>query len=68
MTGTATLTTAELAEWLGVSEWALRESVRRGDPPIQPIRVGRRIVWPRAAAERLLQLAPREHEASGRGG
>lgn len=65
--GAATLTTAEFADWLGVSEWALRESIRRGDPPIRPIRVGRRIVWPRAAVERLLQL-PQDDDPGGSGG
>jgi len=51
---TRTLSTAEFADLLGVSEWALYESVRRGDPPIPPIRVGRRLLWSRAAVDALL--------------
>lgn len=50
----ATYTTHEAASLLGVSEWSLYESVRRGAPPLPPIRVGRRIVWPKAAVDRLL--------------
>lgn len=51
-----TYCTAEVAQLLGVSEWSLYQSVRRGDPPITPIRVGRRLVWPKAAVDRLLGL------------
>lgn len=50
----ATLTTEELAAVLGVSAWSLYEAARRGDPPVAPIRVGRRLVWPRAAVEALV--------------
>ncbi|MST31626.1 helix-turn-helix domain-containing protein [Acidimicrobiaceae bacterium USS-CC1] len=46
-----------MAELLGVSTWAVYESVRRGEPPIPPIRVGRRLVWPKAAVDRLLDGA-----------
>lgn len=52
----ATYTAAELAALLGVSEWAVYESVRRGDSRVPPIRVGRRIVFARAAVHRLLEL------------
>lgn len=54
----ATLTVDELAAALGVSSWGVREAVRRGDCPVQPIRVGRRIVFPRAAVECLLGPVP----------
>ena len=54
----ATLRAAEFAELLGVSEWSLYESVRRGDCPVAPIRVGRRLVWSRAAVQKLLGLEP----------
>lgn len=39
-----TLRASELASLLGVSEWAIYESVKRGDCPVEPIRVGRRLV------------------------
>ncbi|MST33967.1 helix-turn-helix domain-containing protein [Acidimicrobiaceae bacterium USS-CC1] len=54
--GAATYTTEQLAELCGLSAWALYSSVRRGDPPVQPIRVGRRIVWPKAAVDALLGI------------
>lgn len=50
----AVYTTEQTAALLGVSSWTLYESVKRGDPPVPPIRVGRRIVWSRAAIDRLL--------------
>lgn len=50
----ATLTAEELADLLGVSTWALYQAVRRGDCPVPPIRIGRRLVWSRVAVERLL--------------
>lgn len=52
----ATYTADEFAALLGVSLWSLYESVRRGDPPIPPIRVGRRLVWPRSAVNALLGI------------
>lgn len=57
MTRAATLTVAELANLLGVSEWAIYQSARDGTCPIPPIRVGRRLVFARAAVEQLLGLA-----------
>jgi excisionase family DNA binding protein len=52
----ATYTADELADLLGCSSWALYQSVRRGDCPFPPIRVGRRIVFPKAVVDRLLGL------------
>jgi excisionase family DNA binding protein len=46
----------EVAEMLGVSTWALYESVRRGDAPVSPIKVGRRLVFSRSAVHELLGL------------
>jgi len=43
-----TLHAEELAARLGVSTWTVYESVRRGDCPIRPIRIGKRLVWPKA--------------------
>ena len=54
----ATITAQELAEMLGVSTWSVYESVKTDSCPVPPIRIGRRLVWPRAAIERLLQLEP----------
>ena len=52
----ATVRVKEFAELLGVSTWAVYESVRRRKCPVDPIILGRRIVWSRAAVERLLQI------------
>jgi predicted DNA-binding transcriptional regulator AlpA len=60
MSTSATYTAEELAGRLGVSSWAVYESVRRGDCPVEPIRVGRRLVWPRAVVDRLLGLGGNE--------
>lgn len=54
MTGRQTLSAAEVAQLLGVSTWAIYEAVRRGDCPATPIKIGRRLVWPRQAIDRLL--------------
>lgn len=56
--GAATLSTEEFARLLGVSPWTLYSAVKTGVPPIAPVRVGRRLLWPRAAAERLLGIEP----------
>jgi len=49
-----TVTIDELAALTGVSRNTWFESVKRGDCPLPTIRVGRRIVIPRAAVEQLL--------------
>jgi len=51
-----TYSTQEVADLLGVSDWTLYQAVRDGTAPIQPIRVGRRIVWARSAVDQLLGL------------
>lgn len=56
MPARSTLTVREVAERLGVSPWAVYEAVRRGDFPVPPIRVGRKIVFPRTQVDRLLGL------------
>ena len=53
----ATYTAQELAQLLGVSEWSVYEAVRSGTIPFQPIRIGRRIIWPRAAIDKALGLS-----------
>ena len=46
--GSETYKSAEMATKWGVSLDTLYESVRNGTCPIQPIRIGRRMVWPKA--------------------
>lgn len=53
----ATYTAKELAELLDVSEWGIYQAVRLGNCPFQPIRIGRRLVWPRAIVDRALGLS-----------
>lgn len=45
----------EVALALGVSEWAVREEIRRGG--IESVRVGRRVLVPRPALERLVGIS-----------
>ena len=52
----ATVTVEELAELLGVSSWAVYQACRSDSCPVPPIKVGRRIVFPKAAVDRLLGL------------
>lgn len=53
----ATYTAAEVAALLGVSEWGIYQAVRNGTIPFQPIKIGRRLVWPRAIVDRALGLS-----------
>ncbi|MDP9235002.1 MAG: helix-turn-helix domain-containing protein [Actinomycetota bacterium] len=53
-TARATITVAEAAEILGVNKLSLYESIRRDEAPVPVIRIGRRIVIPKAALDRLL--------------
>lgn len=50
------LTTAELAQLLGVHPESIYDAARQGTFDLQPIRVGRRILWASAAVRRLLQV------------
>jgi len=50
----STIDAAELAETLGVSRWLIYESIREGTCPIEPIRIGRRLVFSRAKLDELL--------------
>lgn len=50
----ATLTAQEVAEALGVSTWAVYQTVKAGTCPVEPIRVGRRLVWSRARVAAIL--------------
>ena len=53
----ATYTAKEVAQLLGVSEWSLYQAVRNGTIPFQPIKIGRRLVWPKAVIDRSLGLS-----------
>ncbi len=55
-----TVNAEEFADRLGVSRWALYQSIRDGNPPIEPIRVGRRIVFSRAQVDAVLGLDTEE--------
>lgn len=52
----ATYTAREFAELLGVGISSIYESVKAGDCPVEPIHVGRRLVWPKKAVEELLKI------------
>ena len=52
----ATYSAEQVAGLLGVSKGTLYHAVRTGDAPLPPIRVGKRLVWSRAAVDRLLGL------------
>lgn len=51
-----TLTVSEAGRALGISRGAAYEAARRGELPV--LRLGKRIVVPRAALERLLAQPP----------
>jgi excisionase family DNA binding protein len=52
--GPETVTAEELAERLGTSPWSIYQAVRRGECPVPPIRVGRRIVFAKTFVDQLL--------------
>ncbi len=52
----AVYTAEQLGELWDCSTWAIYQAARRGDCPVAPIRVGRRLVWPRAQVDALLGL------------
>ncbi len=52
-----TMEVPEAAAAIGVSAWAAYRSIREGTFPLPVIRVGRRIVVPRAPLERLLGIS-----------
>ncbi|HVA74312.1 MAG TPA: helix-turn-helix domain-containing protein [Acidimicrobiales bacterium] len=56
----ATYTAEQLSELLGVSAWSIYEAVRNGTCPFEPIRIGRRLVWPRALVDRALGMDSQE--------
>jgi predicted DNA-binding transcriptional regulator AlpA len=50
----ATMNAAALAELLGYSTWTIYQSVKAGTCPVEPIRIGRRLVWSTAKVAELL--------------
>jgi len=62
MSSPAVYSAAEASALYGVSEWAWYQSVHRGDCPAPVIRVGRRMVHPKAAVDRQLGIEPRATE------
>lgn len=54
----ATYTAEEVAERCGVNSWAVYQAVRNREAPIgtMAVKVGRRLVWPKALLDRLLAL------------
>jgi len=52
----ATYTAAEVADLIGVGVSTIYDSVKEGTCPVDPIHVGRRMVWSRAAVDALLGL------------
>ena len=49
-----TVDVAEAAAALGIHKLTAYDSIRRGDFPVPVIKIGRRLVVPKAALERLL--------------
>jgi hypothetical protein len=58
-----TMNAEEVAAAVGVSTWAVRQAANRGTTPIgaAALRVGRRVVWSRAAIDRLLGGGDADH-------
>lgn len=50
------LNTPRLSELTQTNEWTIYDHVRRGDFPLEPLRIGRKIMWRTADVERLLGL------------
>ncbi|MDA8297425.1 MAG: helix-turn-helix domain-containing protein [Actinomycetota bacterium] len=46
----------DLAELAGVSTWSIYQAVKADACPFPFLKIGRRIVFPRAAADRLLGI------------
>jgi predicted DNA-binding transcriptional regulator AlpA len=51
-----TVNTETAAQVLGISTWALYQAANAGTCPIEPIRIGRRLVWSKARLAELLGI------------
>lgn len=60
-----TLNTAEAAEVYGCSVDHLWALVRSGNAPVEPLHLGRKLVWPTAVVLRSLGLDPAAHTKAG---
>lgn len=54
-TAPATYSVDEVAALLGVNRLTLYTAIRKGESPVPVIKIGRRLVVPKAALERVLQ-------------
>lgn len=52
----ATYTAAEVAKLYGCSEWQVYKLARENACPVPPIRLGRKLVWPKAVVDAQLGL------------
>lgn len=50
----ATYDAKDLHELMGLSTWAIYEAQKKGTFPVPAISVGRRLLWSKAAIDRLL--------------
>ncbi len=56
----AVYTAEELAELAGVSTWSIYQAVKAEESPFPFLKIGRRILFPKAPADRLLGLSTEE--------
>lgn len=56
----AVLTVPEVAELLASNPWTVYEAIKAGTFPLQPIRVGRKILFARSRVDELLGRTPNE--------
>jgi predicted DNA-binding transcriptional regulator AlpA len=56
----AVYTAAEVAERFGCSTWSVYDLVRRDEFPVEPIRLGRKLVWSRSAVDARLGITAEE--------
>ena len=62
-----TLTTEQAAPFLGVSRDHLYALHRKGEAPIEPLQLGRKLMWPTMPLLRLLGIEPADVLAAERG-
>ncbi len=52
----ATYTAREVAELFSCSQWTVYQLTARGEFPVEPIRLGRKLVWSRTAVDAALGI------------
>ncbi len=55
-----TLTAEEAGAFWSLSAWSVYEATKRGDVPVEPIRIGRSLRWATAAVLRSIGIDPVE--------